>query len=84
MNSHLLELCRGRVMHARLKPFVHRFVYRVFCIRVRVDQLSNLSRFNSWLFGVDKKRIVSFQSRDPGAREGSDPISCFNDALHAT
>lgn len=84
MNSHLLELCRGRVMHARLKPFVHRFVYRVFCIRVRVDQLSNLSRFNSWLFGVDKKRIVSFQSRDHGARDGSDLISWLNDALHAS
>lgn len=72
MTETMLELCRGRVMHARLKPFVHRFVYRVFCIRLRIDQLSKLSAFNSWLFGVDKKRIVSFQARDHGARDGSD------------
>lgn len=82
MNNDALELCRGRVMHARLRPFVHRFVYRVFCIRLRVDQLSILSRFNSWLFGIDKKRIVSFQSRDHGARDGSDLMTWLSAALH--
>lgn len=81
MNNDALELCRGRVMHARLRPFVHRFVYRIFCIRLRVDQLSTLSRFNSWLFGVDKKRIVSFQSRDHGARDGADLMTWLACAL---
>jgi len=81
MNNDALELCRGRVMHARLRPFVHRFVYRVFCIRLRVDQLSALSRFNSWLFGIEKKRIVSFQSRDHGARDGSDLMTWLTGAL---
>ena len=66
-----LELCHGRVMHARLKPFVHRFVYRVFCLRLRVDKLVALKQFNSWLFGVDCKRLVSFQTRDHGPKDGS-------------
>lgn len=72
MTEPTLALCHGRVMHARLKPFVHRFVYRVFCLRLRVDQLANLGVFNSWLFGMDCKRIVSFQSQDHGAKDGSD------------
>lgn len=71
-------------MHARLRPFIHRFVYRVFCIRLRVDQLSALSRFNSWLFGIDKKRIVSFQTRDHGARDGSDLLTWLSGALQAS
>lgn len=84
MNRSGLELCRGRVMHARLRPFVHRFVYRVCCIRLRVDQLASLSRFNSWLFGIDKKRIVSFQVRDHGARDGSDLLTWLSGALDAS
>ena len=67
-----IELCAGRVMHARLRPFVHRFVYRVFCLRLRIDRLPELAGFNSWLFGVEKRRPVSFFSADHGARDGSD------------
>lgn len=81
MTNHLIELCRGRVMHARLRPFVHRFVYRVFCLRLRVDQLTKLSTCNSWLFGIDKKRIVSFQSRDHGLRDGSDLMMWLTNTL---
>jgi len=82
MTEIMFELCRGRVMHARLKPFVHRFVYRVFCIRLRIDQLANLGCFNSWLFGLNKKRIVSFQSRDHGARDGSDLLAWLTKTLN--
>lgn len=83
MRDDFLELCRGRVMHARLRPFVHRFVYRVFCIRLRIDQFSQLSRFNSWLFGIDKKRMISFQSRDHGPRDGSDLMQWLASTLKA-
>ena len=72
MTEAVIELCSGRVMHARLQPFVHRFVYRVFCIRVRIDCMSELLRHTSWLFGVDRSRPVSFKSKDHGARDGSD------------
>lgn len=81
MRDALIELCRGRVMHARLRPFVHRFVYRVFCLRLRVDQITTLGSFNNWLFGIDKKRIVSFQSRDHGARDGSDLMAWLSVTL---
>ena len=72
MNEALVLLCQGRVMHARLRPFVHRFVYRVFCLRLRVDQLQALQHLNSWLFGIERRRPVSFWARDHGARDGSD------------
>ncbi|MDN3988013.1 DUF1365 domain-containing protein [Zwartia vadi] len=84
MRDELLEICRGRVMHARLRPFVHRFVYRVFCLRLRIDQFSRLNHFNSWLFGIDKKRIVSFQSRDHGARDGSDLMEWLSNTMQSS
>ncbi|MFM7012097.1 MAG: DUF1365 domain-containing protein [Betaproteobacteria bacterium] len=72
MTNPVIELCSGRVMHARLRPFIHRFVYRVFCIRLRIDRLPDAARLNSWLFGIEKRRLVSFFSRDHGARDGSE------------
>ena len=32
----------GDVMHARLKPFGHRFVYRVFSLLIDLDRLAEL------------------------------------------
>ena len=75
MTEAAIQLCAGRVAHARMRPFVHRFVYRVFCLRLRVDQPSALIAFNSWLFGVDRARPVSFMSSDHGARDGGDLIA---------
>lgn len=68
----VIELCQGRVMHVRLRPFVHRFFYRVFCLRLRLDQPEKLRKQQSWLFGVESARPVSFQSKDHGKRDGSD------------
>ncbi len=72
MTEHPIELCQGRVMHARLRPFIHRFVYRVFCLRLRIDQPNRLASFNSWLFGIERSRPISFWSNDHGACDGSD------------
>ncbi len=72
MTEDAIELCQGRVMHARLRPFIHRFVYRVFCLRLRIDQPQLLLSYNSWLFGVERARLVSFWSADHGACDGSD------------
>ena len=74
MTEHAIELCRGRVMHARLRPFIHRFVYRVFCLRLRLDQPEALVAYNSWLFGVERSRLVSFQARDHGPCDGTDLV----------
>ena len=71
MSNPSILLCRGRVSHVRLRPFVHRFVYSVFCLRLRIDQPAALVRYGSWLFGVEQKRPVSFWARDHGARDGA-------------
>ncbi|MDF0606025.1 DUF1365 domain-containing protein [Neisseriaceae bacterium TC5R-5] len=55
-------------MHRRLRPALHRFVYPVFCIRVR---LAALAQLNSRWFGVDRWRPLSLRSRDYGPRDGS-------------
>ncbi|MBI1245238.1 MAG: DUF1365 family protein [Alphaproteobacteria bacterium] len=60
----------GNVMHARLRPFRHRFVYGVFSILVDLDELPELDR-RSRLFGYNRARLFSFHDEDHGARDGS-------------
>jgi DUF1365 family protein len=67
-----VELCQARVMHVRLRPFVHRFFYRVFCLRLRLDQPEKIRQQQSWLFGVERARPVSFHAKDHGRRDGTD------------
>lgn len=60
----------GRVMHARLKPFRHRFAYRVFTCLFDVDGLGTLGQ-KLRLFGHNRFNLFSFHDRDHGARDGS-------------
>lgn len=60
----------GRVMHARLKPFRHRFAYRVFTCLFDVDGLGALDQ-KLRLFGHNRFNLFSFHDRDHGARDGS-------------
>ncbi len=60
----------GDVMHARLRPFRHRFAYRVFSILVDLDELPALDR-RSRIFGYNRARLFSFDDADHGARDGS-------------
>lgn len=60
----------GEVMHKRLRPFVHRFVYRVFSLWVDLDELPELHR-KLRLFGHNRFNLFSFHDRDHGARDGS-------------
>lgn len=53
----------GSVMHARLKPFVHRFAYRVFTLLIDLDRLPELGRLSP-LFSCNKFNILSFHERD--------------------
>jgi uncharacterized protein len=59
----------GEVMHARLKPFGHRFVYRVFSIVVDLDRLDEAGR-QSTLFTVNRPGLVSFHEADHVERAG--------------
>ena len=60
----------GNVMHARLRPFRHRFAYGVFSMLVDLAALPELDR-GSRLFGHNRARPFSFHDSDHGARDGS-------------
>jgi DUF1365 family protein len=63
-------LYRGEVMHARLKPVGHRFVYRVLNLLIDLDRLPEADR-QSRLFGVNRRGLYSFHERDHGPRDGT-------------
>jgi uncharacterized protein len=65
----------GDVMHARLKPFGHRFSYRVMSLLIDLDRLDEAGRM-SRLFGVNRRALYSFHEKDFGARDGS-PLRAF-------
>jgi len=64
------SLYLGDVMHARLKPFVHRFNYRVMSLLIDLDRLEAADR-QSPLFGVNRRALYSFHERDHGRRDGT-------------
>lgn len=65
------KLYFGKVMHHRLRPTEHRFVYPVFFMRVPLSDPQSLA---GPLFGVNRRALFSFMFRDHGARDGSAPI----------
>ncbi|MYM26449.1 DUF1365 family protein [Duganella sp. FT135W] len=62
------QLIHARVMHARLRPVLHRFVYPVFYVRLNLARLEECQL--RW-FGVDRRRPLSLRTRDYGPRDGS-------------
>lgn len=56
-------LYEGTVMHQRLKPFGHRFSYRVFSLMIDLDRLEEADRL-SRLFSVNRFNWVAFHERD--------------------
>ncbi|NNM51785.1 MAG: DUF1365 domain-containing protein [Pseudomonadales bacterium] len=59
----------GRVMHERLHPHLHGFVYPVFYVRVNLKFWAELDQF--WL-GIDRWAPLALHQRDMGPRDGSD------------
>ena len=70
MPADAATLYRGDVMHARLKPVGHRFVYRVLNLLIDLDRLDEADR-QSRLFAVNRRGLYSFHERDHGPRDGS-------------
>src|SRR4051812_13510002 len=60
----------GKVMHARLRPFGHRFSYRVYSLLLDIDRLAEASRMSP-LFSVERFNLLGFSARDHGRRDGS-------------
>ncbi len=65
-----LSLYRGPVMHARMKPVVHRFTYHVFSILIDLDRIAEAGR-SSAFFSTDRWNLISFCQKDHGPRDGS-------------
>ncbi|MFJ5446703.1 DUF1365 domain-containing protein [Methylobacillus methanolivorans] len=65
-----MELGLGKVMHTRTRPLPNHFVYPVFCLRIPLRQLSNLRARQSWIFAVNRWRLLSFHERDHGDCQG--------------
>lgn len=63
-------LYRGAVMHARLIPFRHRFVYRVFSMLLDLEELETVSA-RTRLFSYNRFNFFSFFDRDHASRDGS-------------
>ena len=61
-------LINGVVMHQRLRPAPHRFLYPVFAVRLPLSSLESIG--NAW-FGVDRRRLMSVRTKDYGPRDGS-------------
>jgi DUF1365 family protein len=72
-------LYAGEVMHHRLKPFGHRFTYRVFSLLADLDRLDELHRLNP-LLSVNKPNLASFHESDHVEKEG-ETARAFADRL---
>lgn len=59
----------GEVMHHRLKPFGHRFVYTVFSLVIDTDRLEELGTV-SRLLGVNRPGLAAFYESDHVERPG--------------
>ena len=79
----VLQFCQARVWHKRLRPFKHPLNYNVFSLRLRMDRPDQLDSQSSWLFGVNRRRPVSFMNADHGYRDGGDLNAWVSDTLTA-
>ena len=60
------SLYRGTVMHARMKPKTHRFVYSVYSLLIDLDRL-DAAASQSRLFSLNRFNLFAFYERDFGA-----------------
>ena len=73
------SLYRADVMHARLKPFGHRFNYKVFNLLIDIAAL-NLASQQAALFSVNRFNLLSFHEKDHKA-DGSISLKTYIDNL---
>jgi uncharacterized protein len=69
---------RGEVMHRRLIPMRHRFVYRVFSMLLDLDEIPALGR-RFKLFSHNRWNLFGFCDKDHGSRDG-EPVRQWIDA----
>ena len=72
----------GRVMHARMKPKMHRFSYRVYNLLIDIDRLTEAHR-KSAFFSIGRFNLLSFFESDH-APAGQSDLRTHMDALLAS
>jgi hypothetical protein len=75
-------LYKGKVMHKRMKPFIHELTYSVFSILVDVDGLADMDQ-RLRLFGHNRWAPISLWDRDYGLRDGSSIRAWVEQSLKA-
>lgn len=59
------SLAFGEIRHARLQPVAHAFRYNAFFACADANDLDGSARGN-WLFGINRKALLSFREADHG------------------
>ena len=72
-------VCFGAVMHERHVQAHNRFVYPSAFLRL---PLGRLDRVRAPLLGIERANLISFRSRDHGARDGSPLLPWIHALLH--
>jgi uncharacterized protein len=70
----------GDVVHQRLRPFGHRFRYRVFSLLVDLDEIDGLARRSNF-FSRNRLNLFSFYDKDHGPRDGGSLRPWIKDKL---
>lgn len=73
-------LYRGVVTHARLIPFRHRFVYRVFSMLLDLEEIDALAG-KLKLFSHNRFNLFSFFDRDHASRDGTPALEWVRQQL---
>jgi DUF1365 family protein len=66
-------ILQATIRHKRLFPKENAFAYRAFYVHLNMHNL--YQKTSSWIFGRNKKRLMSYQEKDHGLRDGSDASS---------
>lgn len=67
------QIAFGSVRHRRLRPCLHAFAYPAFFVRLPMRTLRQHG-FSSWLFALDKPRLLRVCEKDYGKRDGSSSL----------
>lgn len=60
----------AKVMHKRTLPRINQFTYGVYYLACPLDRLDELE--DGWRFGLNRRGILSFHTKDHGERDGTD------------
>jgi len=73
-------LYRGEVMHRRLIPLRHRFVYGVFSVFLDLDEIPALAE-RLRFFSHNRWNLFSYLDKDHGSRDGRPPRAWIDEHL---